>query len=216
MQLLDLRDEHDFNLFHVGGARRVDPATSLEQPAELKALLDAPASTVTFLVGNGEAAALAAWKALKARGVPNLYVIEGGVNAGSSSTAPPACVAERVASVVDADDARLPLRLRHRAEPALGLARAPALARVSRALQGRRPPPAVAPGPRRHGITWPDLPVHQEGEAAVAHGGEGRLRLTAGGMGGQEPIGEPPHLPRRERRPPRSRRPSMASGRGSL
>jgi len=89
---LDLRDEHDFNLFHLGGARRVDPQALLT-PAGLKPILEAPASTVTFLVGNGEGAALAAWKALKALGAPNLYVVEGGVNGWLERYAPPACVA---------------------------------------------------------------------------------------------------------------------------
>ncbi len=79
VQVLDLRDEHDFNLFHVGGARRIDPAT-LAGPGAPQGLLEQPASTVTFLAANGEAAALEAWKALKALGVQNLYVIEGGMN----------------------------------------------------------------------------------------------------------------------------------------
>jgi rhodanese-related sulfurtransferase len=89
---LDLRDEHDFNLFHLGGARRVDPRALLT-PAGLRPILEAPASTVTFLVGNGEGAALAAWKALKALGAPNLYVVEGGLNNWLELYAPPACVA---------------------------------------------------------------------------------------------------------------------------
>jgi len=102
VQLLDLRDEHDFNLFHIGGSRRVAAAT-LEQPAELKALLEAPSSTVTLLVGNGEATAFAAWKALKGRGVPNLYVIEGGVRRWLELYPTPSCVAERLASAAPDD-----------------------------------------------------------------------------------------------------------------
>ncbi len=46
VNILDLRDEHDFNLFHVGGARRVE-ASALTTPEVLKALLAEPASTVT-------------------------------------------------------------------------------------------------------------------------------------------------------------------------
>jgi hypothetical protein len=91
--VLDLRDEHDFNLFHVGGARRIDPGALL-RPDEAERLLDQPASTVTFLMGNGEATALAAWKALKALGVPNLYVVDGGVNRWLERYAVPECVAE--------------------------------------------------------------------------------------------------------------------------
>lgn len=95
VNVLDLRDEHDFNLFHLGGARRVSPAT-LFDPEVVKPLLEQPATTVTFLVGNGEAAALAAWKGLKALGVGNLYVLEGGVNGWLQKYAVPACVARPV------------------------------------------------------------------------------------------------------------------------
>lgn len=90
--VLDLRDEHDFNLFHLGGSRRVDPRALLT-PAGLKPILEAPSSTVTFLVGNGEGSALAAWKSLKALGASNLYVIEGGMNGWLEKYAAPACVA---------------------------------------------------------------------------------------------------------------------------
>jgi hypothetical protein len=92
--VLDVRDEHDFNLFHVGGARRVD-AQALLRPEAYEPLLDAPASTVTFLVGNGEATALEAWKALTGVGVPNLYVVEGGLNRWLELYPVPECVARR-------------------------------------------------------------------------------------------------------------------------
>ncbi len=91
--IVDLRGEHDFNLFHVGGSRRVDSA-ALGRPEVYKPLLDQPATTVTFLVGNGETAALSAWKGLKALGAPNLYVIEGGINRWLERYPVPACVAE--------------------------------------------------------------------------------------------------------------------------
>jgi rhodanese-related sulfurtransferase len=94
--ILDLRDEHDFNLFHLGGARRVDPVALL-QAGQLKDLLALPGSAVTFLVGTGEAQAMATWKELKAQGVGNLYVIEGGINNWLELYPAPACVAERVA-----------------------------------------------------------------------------------------------------------------------
>jgi rhodanese-related sulfurtransferase len=94
VELLDLRDEHDFNLFHVGGARRVE-AAALEAGAELRRLLDRPASTVTFLIGNGEGSALEAWKRLEGLGVSNLYVVEGGVNRWLELYPAPECVATR-------------------------------------------------------------------------------------------------------------------------
>lgn len=94
VDVLDLRGEHDFNLFHVGGARRVEGA-ALEEGAELRRLLDKPASTVTFLVAGDEADALTAWKRLEALGVSNLYVIEGGVDRWLDLYPAPECVASR-------------------------------------------------------------------------------------------------------------------------
>jgi rhodanese-related sulfurtransferase len=103
--VLDLRDEHDFNLFHVGGARRVDPAALAVLSDETKRLVDRPANAVTFLVGNGEAAALAAWKSLKALGAPNVYVVEGGTNRWLERYAVPGCVAQRVDAPADRPEA---------------------------------------------------------------------------------------------------------------
>jgi rhodanese-related sulfurtransferase len=96
VQIIDLRDEHDFNLFHLGGARRVD-AQSLLRAGQLKDLLALPGSAVTFLVAGREEEALAAWKELKAMGVGNLYVIEGGIDRWLELYPVPACVAERTA-----------------------------------------------------------------------------------------------------------------------
>jgi rhodanese-related sulfurtransferase len=95
VEVLDLRGEHDFNLFHVGGARRVDVA-DLDRPEELKRLHDRPASSVTFLAGNGEAEAISAWKRLETQGVTNLYVVEGGMNRWLDLYPVPACVATRL------------------------------------------------------------------------------------------------------------------------
>jgi hypothetical protein len=95
--ILDLRDERDFNLFHVGGSRRAS-LQELEAPERLKILIDHPPTTVTFLVGSGEDASLTAWKRLTAQGVPNLYVIDGGMNRWLERYPVDACVAERVAS----------------------------------------------------------------------------------------------------------------------
>ena len=94
IEVIDLRAEHDYNLFHVGGARRLAPA-DLERAPELRRLQDAPASTITFLMGNGDGQALAAWKRLRGQGVANLYVVEGGANRWLDLYPPPACVAAR-------------------------------------------------------------------------------------------------------------------------
>jgi hypothetical protein len=96
VSLLDLRDEHDFNLFHVGGARRLDDADT-RTPALVAQLLGKPAWAVTFLVSNGEAEALRAWESLTAQGVPNLYIVEGGINRWLELYAAPTCVAAPMA-----------------------------------------------------------------------------------------------------------------------
>jgi rhodanese-related sulfurtransferase len=75
--LLDVRDEADFNLFHLREAQHVTP----EQWPELATLLhDEPANAVVVLMSNDEAAATEAWKYLRAEGTRNLYILEGGVN----------------------------------------------------------------------------------------------------------------------------------------
>jgi rhodanese-related sulfurtransferase len=100
VQVIDLRSEHDFNLFHVGEARRADPET-LETPEALKALRDRPTASVAFLVSNGEEVALGAWKRLQALGVPNLYVIEGGMNHWLERYPVPTCVGTRIAAAAE-------------------------------------------------------------------------------------------------------------------
>lgn len=96
--ILDVRDEHDFNLFHVGGAERVEPASLTYLSPLVKRLSDRPANSVVFLMGNGEAAALAGWKSLVALGVPNVYVVEGGVNEWLQLYGVPQCVATKTAA----------------------------------------------------------------------------------------------------------------------
>ena len=75
--MLDVRDEADYNLFHINGAQRV-PLDQLEEKAtELKT---APASTVVVLMSNDETLATEGWKTLEALGVANVYLLEGGLN----------------------------------------------------------------------------------------------------------------------------------------
>jgi rhodanese-related sulfurtransferase len=75
--LLDVRTEADYNLFHLEDARRVEigdlPKLSRELQLE-------PANTVIVVMGNAEAAATEAWKVLVAESVPNVYILEGGIN----------------------------------------------------------------------------------------------------------------------------------------
>lgn len=102
IELIDLRSEHDFNLFHAGGARRVDPS-ALAGQAELRRLLDQPPSTITFLVDNGEGRALDAWKDLRSRGVANLYVLEGGMNRWLELYPVPECVATKAPNAAEGE-----------------------------------------------------------------------------------------------------------------
>ena len=75
---LDVRSESDYNLYHLAGSINVP----LERLAEIvpSLLTEPPANTVFITIGNDEAAAIEAWKLLVASSVPNVYVLEGGVN----------------------------------------------------------------------------------------------------------------------------------------
>ncbi len=75
--MLDVRNEADYNLFHILDARRV----SLDQiPDIVPALHEEPANTVIVVMSNDEQAATAAWKILVAESLPNVYILDGGVN----------------------------------------------------------------------------------------------------------------------------------------
>jgi rhodanese-related sulfurtransferase len=75
--MLDVRDESDYNVFHVRDSDRVDADQLVEITPDLQA---SPEGTVVVLMGNDEATATDAWKSLVARDVRNVYILEGGVN----------------------------------------------------------------------------------------------------------------------------------------
>ena len=79
VRILEVREERDWNLFHLRGSRRVDPGAAID-PKLVKELLAAPDNAITFLVSNGEPAATDAWKRLRAQSVLNLYIVDGGIN----------------------------------------------------------------------------------------------------------------------------------------
>ena len=87
VNILDLRDEHDFNLFHLGGSRRADPVALL-QATQLKELLALPGSSVTFLVGAGEAQASPPGRSSRPRGSATSTSSRVASITGSSSTRP--------------------------------------------------------------------------------------------------------------------------------
>jgi len=75
--MLDVRDETDYNLFHILDARR----TSIEELPHLSpALLQEPPNTLLVVMSNDETQATAAWQVLQGQSVPNVYILEGGVN----------------------------------------------------------------------------------------------------------------------------------------
>ncbi len=76
--LLDVRPEAYYNLYHLRGAQNVP----LERiPDYIRSLLAYPAAnTVYVVISNDEALSTQAWKMLVAGGVPNVYILEGGVN----------------------------------------------------------------------------------------------------------------------------------------
>ncbi len=78
MVLLDVRPEADYNLFHIHGARNVQPdAIKLLVPELLR---EPPANTIYVVMSNDEGIATEAWKILAAESVSNVYILEGGVN----------------------------------------------------------------------------------------------------------------------------------------
>jgi hypothetical protein len=76
--MLDVRDEADYNLYHINGAANV-PLDQLQD--KVPALLsEPPANSVFVVMSNDEEAATRAWKLLAAEAVPNVYILEGGLN----------------------------------------------------------------------------------------------------------------------------------------
>ncbi len=75
--MLDVRDEAEYNLFHIADARHVplDELGSVIPELHLE-----PANTVFVVMSNDETAATEAWKYLQAESVPNVYILEGGIN----------------------------------------------------------------------------------------------------------------------------------------
>jgi len=76
--MLDVRSQADYNLFHIRGALNV----AVEELVNLvPGLLAEPTSNkVVVLMSNDETAAAEAWKVLVANSVPNVYILEGGIN----------------------------------------------------------------------------------------------------------------------------------------
>jgi rhodanese-related sulfurtransferase len=76
--MLDVRSEADYNLFHITGAQNVPLADVRALAPGL--LLENSSNTIIVLMSNDETAATDAWKVLQAESVPNVYILEGGLN----------------------------------------------------------------------------------------------------------------------------------------
>jgi len=75
--MLDVRTESDYNLFHLADAEHVHPENLIDRAVALRL---EPANTVFLLMSNDETAATDAWRVLVAESVPNVYILEGGIN----------------------------------------------------------------------------------------------------------------------------------------
>lgn len=75
--MLDVRSEADYNLFHILDAQHIPLALI---PSIVQELHFEPANTVFVTMSNDEEAATEAWKVLVAEAVPNVYILEGGIN----------------------------------------------------------------------------------------------------------------------------------------
>ncbi len=105
-RFIDVRSETDYNLFHLYGAVR-RPVSELSDPAFLRELGGVPTNTVIFVVSNDETEATEGWKRLVAHGVPNVYIVEGGMNGWLKRFAPPPCLATPIPDWQSREDEEL-------------------------------------------------------------------------------------------------------------
>ena len=75
--IYDVRDEHDWNIFHLVDSERVAIDELYTQRDRLRGLSELG---VVVVLGNDEARATRAWKQLMALAKPNAYILEGGLN----------------------------------------------------------------------------------------------------------------------------------------
>jgi len=97
VSILDVRPEAEFNLFHLRGARNV-PLENITDADLTSTLRGAQDNTVLFVMSNDERDATEAYKALRALGVINLYIVDGGVNRWLSVYKIDPCIAEKAVS----------------------------------------------------------------------------------------------------------------------
>jgi len=76
LKIIDVRDEADFNLFHIIDSEHV----TMEQIRDSDWVRELPTDTILVLVSNDEKRASDAWKLLSVQKVVNLYILAGGIN----------------------------------------------------------------------------------------------------------------------------------------
>jgi hypothetical protein len=76
--ILDVRPENQYNLFHIAGSENVPVENLAAYIPEIHA--KQALNAVFVVVSNDELAATEAWKLLNAESVPNVYILEGGIN----------------------------------------------------------------------------------------------------------------------------------------
>jgi len=78
MRLIDLRSEADFNTFHLSGAENVPFSELATYIPDWQ--VEITSDMVVLLIGNGETTTTEAWKMLTAESIPNVYILDGGMN----------------------------------------------------------------------------------------------------------------------------------------
>jgi len=117
---LDVRDESNYNQFHLRGAVHLPLDQVQGKARDLQFEL---ANTLFVIMSNDESRATEAWKILRAESVQNIYILEGGINAWLKTYAADSFAAED--QIADRQDEQLAFRFnaatgaRHQAsEPA--------------------------------------------------------------------------------------------------
>lgn len=81
--IIDVRDESQYNIFHIVNAKNIPLEQLNVYLPELTSNTDP--NRVNFVVSNDESLSTQAWKYLVAESVPNVYILSGGINAWISS-----------------------------------------------------------------------------------------------------------------------------------
>lgn len=77
VRMIDVRSESDFNMFHLRDAEHVSMD---DLPNFAEDLYQAPANSVFVVMSNDETRSTDAWRYLVAESIPNVYILEGGIN----------------------------------------------------------------------------------------------------------------------------------------